>query len=75
MADRHEQGVLDTSVVIDLDKLPETLLPVGSAISSVTLAELAACLHTTNDAVERGARLIRLQLIEARSKRFRSILR
>jgi predicted nucleic acid-binding protein len=65
MAERYDQGVLDTSVVIDLDKLPEALLPVGSAISSITLAELTAGLHTTNDAVERGARLIRLQLVES----------
>ena len=35
-------GLLDTSVVIDHDVIDPTLLPGESAISSVSLAELAA---------------------------------
>jgi predicted nucleic acid-binding protein len=66
MAERHERGVLDTSVVVDLESLAEGALPVQSSIAAVTLAELAAGLHTTKDAVERGARLTRLQLVEAK---------
>ncbi|MEO8182676.1 MAG: type II toxin-antitoxin system VapC family toxin [Deltaproteobacteria bacterium] len=65
MSTRHERGVLDTSVVVDLDLLPEEKLPLQSAIAAVTLAELSAGLHTTSDAVERGARLARLQFVEA----------
>jgi predicted nucleic acid-binding protein len=65
MADRHESGLLDTSVVIDLDKLSEDGLPVNAAIATVTLAELGAGLHTTRDPIERAARLTRLQFVEA----------
>jgi predicted nucleic acid-binding protein len=65
MAERHERGVLDTSVIVDLESLPEAALPVHSSIAAVTLAELAAGLHTTRDAAERGARLLRLQFVEA----------
>lgn len=65
MAERHERGVLDTSIVIDLERLPEGLLPVHSAVAAVTLAELATGLHTTHDPSEQGARLLRLQVVEA----------
>ena len=63
--DRHQVAVLDTSVVIDLDELDERQLPVQAAIAAVTLAELSAGLHTTNDPIERAARLTRLQVIES----------
>jgi toxin FitB len=65
MAERHERGVLDTSVVVDLESLPEALLPVHSAVAAITLAELAVGLHTTHDPSEQGARLLRLQVVEA----------
>lgn len=39
---RPEKGLLDTSVVVDLDLLPAELLPAESCISAVTLAELSA---------------------------------
>lgn len=65
MAERHERGLLDTSVIVDLELLPEASLPVQSSVAAVSLAELAAGLHTARDAVERGARLTRLQFIEA----------
>jgi predicted nucleic acid-binding protein len=66
MAERYGRGVLDTSVIIDLELLPEAALPVESSVAAVTLAELAAGLHTTEDAVERGARLMRLQFVESK---------
>lgn len=67
MADqrRHERGILDTSVVIDLEKLDPTRLPVEVAISALTMAELAAGPHATIDADERGRRQDRLQRAEA----------
>jgi predicted nucleic acid-binding protein len=65
VTDRYEAGLLDTSVLIDLEALPESDLPIHSMISAVTLAELGAGLHTTTDAVERAARLTRIQLVEA----------
>jgi len=52
-------------VVIDLDVVPETALPLETAIAAVTLAELSAGIHTTNDAAERAARAGRLQRAEA----------
>jgi predicted nucleic acid-binding protein len=63
--DRHDSALLDTSVVIDLEVIPERLLPVRSAIAAVTLAELGAGPHTTNDRIERARRLGRLQTVEA----------
>ena len=62
---RHPAGLLDTSVLIDLPALPENSLPVRAAVAAVTLAELGAGLHTTGDPVERAARAVRLQLVEA----------
>ena len=54
-------GLLDTSVVIDLNVVNPALLPDESTISAVTLAELAAGPHATPDAEERARRQDRLQ--------------
>jgi predicted nucleic acid-binding protein len=62
---RHAQGLLDTSVVIDLDRLDPDLLPVEVAVSAVTMAELAAGPHATSDPDERARRQDRLQRTEA----------
>ncbi len=59
------RGILDTSVVIDLDKLDASDLPAQVAISSITLAELAAGPQATTDPDERGRRQDRLQRAEA----------
>ena len=55
------RGLLDTSVIIDHDVIDPTLLPEESAISAVTLAELAAGPHATEDKNERARRQDRLQ--------------
>lgn len=55
------RGLLDTSVVIDHDLIDHDLLPDESAISAVTLAELAAGPHATSDDEERARRQDRLQ--------------
>ena len=55
------QGVLDTSVVIDHDLIDASLLPDESAITAVTLAELAAGPHATENKDERARRQDRLQ--------------
>lgn len=55
------RGVLDTSVLIDHDKIDSGLLPDESAISAVTLAELAAGPHATESKDERARRQDRLQ--------------
>jgi hypothetical protein len=55
------RGLLDTSVVIDHDILDAALLPDESAIAAITLAELAAGPHATQDDEERARRQDRLQ--------------
>ncbi len=55
----------DTSVVIELEQIDPVLLPYELAISAVTLAELAAGPHATDDAAERARRQERLQRTEA----------
>jgi predicted nucleic acid-binding protein len=55
------RGLLDTSVIIDHDVIDPKLLPDESAISAVTLAELAAGPHATDHSGERARRQDRLQ--------------
>ncbi len=55
------KGLLDTSVVLDHDLLDPALLPDEAAISAVTIAELAAGPHATDDPDERARRQDRLQ--------------
>lgn len=66
MADqRRPQGLLDTSVIIDLERLDPADLPIESAVSAITMAELAAGPHATQDPDERARRQDRLQRAEA----------
>ena len=59
-------GLLDTSVLIDWDDPAVAAgLPEESAICTVTLAELAAGPHLTDDHAERARRQARLQQVEA----------
>jgi predicted nucleic acid-binding protein len=62
---RAHRGVIDTSVVIDLEQLEVDQLPLELAVSAITMAELAAGPHATDDANERGRRQDRLQRAEA----------
>ena len=62
---RRERGLLDTSVVIDLGTIAVHRLPLEVAISAITLAELAAGPHATDDPDERARRQDRLQRAEA----------
>jgi predicted nucleic acid-binding protein len=62
---RAERGVIDTSVVIDLEQLEAGQLPIELAVSAITMAELAASPHATSDADERARRQDRLQRAEA----------
>ena len=52
-------------MIIDLERLDPSLLPVESAVSAITMAELAAGPHATHDANERARRQDRLQRAEA----------
>src|ERR1039458_3758325 len=62
---RPQRGIIDTSVVIDLEAIDPTSLPFELAVSSVTMAELAAGPHATDDPDERARRQDRLQRAEA----------
>ncbi|MFC9968829.1 type II toxin-antitoxin system VapC family toxin [Nocardia ignorata] len=59
------RGLVDTNVVILLDELEPSELPDELAISSVTMAELAAGPHYAPDPGERAVRIERLQNAEA----------
>ena len=60
-----EAGILDTSVLIDLPAIAGHLLPAESAITAVTLAELAAGPHAAPDPIQRSIRQELLQWAEA----------
>jgi predicted nucleic acid-binding protein len=62
---RRQRGVVDTSVIIDLNKVDASKLPLEVAVSAITMAELAAGPHATTDPDERARRQDRLQRAEA----------
>lgn len=62
---RHARGLIDTSIVIDMERLDPSSLPVELAVSAITMAELAAGPHATSDPAERARRQDRLQRAEA----------
>lgn len=62
---RRPRGVLDTSVVIDLDRIDVGELPLEVAVTALTMAELAAGPHAATDPAERARRQDRLQRTEA----------
>lgn len=59
-------GLVDTSVVIDWGE-PAVIaaMPPRVAVSTITLAELAAGLHSAPDPIERARRQVRLQQTES----------
>lgn len=62
---RPDRGLVDTSVVIDLETLPPEVLPREVAVSAITMAELAAGPPAARDPAERARRQDRLQRAEA----------
>lgn len=62
---RPPRGILDTSVVIDLDKIEANAMPIEVAVTALTMAELAAGPHAATDVNERARRQDRLQRTEA----------
>jgi len=62
---RRDRGLIDTSVLIGLEQILPDALPAELAIASITLAELAAGPHATDDHAERARRQDRLQRAEA----------
>ena len=59
------RGLLDTSVVIDLGAIDPGQLPERISVSALTMAELAAGPHATDNPAERARRQDRLQRAEA----------
>ncbi len=47
---RHQRGVLDTSVIIDLASIQPTELPAEASITALTVAELTSGPLSTTDA-------------------------
>ena len=62
---RHARGLIDTSLLIELERVNPVDLPTELALSAITLAELAAGPHATTDSDERARRQDRLQRAEA----------
>jgi predicted nucleic acid-binding protein len=62
---RHARGLIDTSVIIDLEQIERDALPLEVAVSAITMAELAAGPHATTVPAERARRQDRLQRAEA----------
>ncbi len=61
----HPHGLVDTSVVVDLERLDPGDLPAAISICAITMAELAAGPHATADRAEAARRQDRLQRAEA----------
>ncbi len=61
---RRPRGLLDTSVVIDLESLSPEELPVELAVSAITMAELATGPQATPDPQERARRIALIQRAE-----------
>ena len=64
---RRLRGLLDTSVVIDIELLSPADLPVELAVSAITMAELATGPQAATDAEERARRIALIQRAEERS--------
>lgn len=62
---RHQRGVLDTSVVIDLASIDANALPAVASITALTLAELTTGPLSSADTSEQARRLARLQWVES----------
>lgn len=61
---KHERGVLDTSVVIDIATINREHLPIAASITALTLAELTTGPLSAQSTAEAAVRLARLQWVE-----------
>jgi predicted nucleic acid-binding protein len=62
---RHPRGIIDTSIVIELERTDPQALPTELAVTAITLAELAAGPQAASEPAERARRQDRLQRAEA----------
>ncbi|WBB75203.1 type II toxin-antitoxin system VapC family toxin [Micromonospora sp. WMMD1128] len=63
--DSVQRGLIDTNIVIHLSRLGAAELPDEMVITAVTLAELSAGPHHTDDPRERARRMSVLQHVES----------
>jgi predicted nucleic acid-binding protein len=62
---RYLRGLGDTYILIYLERLTADQLPAELLTSAISLAELAAGVHSADDTVERARRVMRVQRVEA----------
>ncbi len=60
-----DAGLVDTNILIHWNRLDPELLPRKIAVSAITIAELAAGVHATDDGIERARRMELLQRVES----------
>lgn len=60
VAERPASGVLDTCAYLDLDVLDQSVIPVDSSITAITMAELHKGVAVAKDSATRVARTERL---------------
>ena len=60
-----ETGLVDTNILIHWNRLDMDLLPHQIAVSTITVAELAAGVHAADNAIERAKRVELLQRVES----------
>lgn len=65
MHEARDRGLLDTSVLIDLQGLDPARLPAAGAVAAISLAELSAGTVTATSATQRARRQARVQTVEA----------
>jgi predicted nucleic acid-binding protein len=65
MTARYLRGLSDTNILIYLERLATDQLPAELLTSTVSLAELSAGVHATEDTAERSRRILRVQRVEA----------
>lgn len=58
------KGILDTNIIIHLPNLDPAVLPIHSAITTISIAELSAGVHAAKDSTTRSERLDLLQRTE-----------
>lgn len=59
-SERRPIGLLDTCVLIDIDRIPDASLPAVSQICAITVAELMLGVHMARNPLDRTARITRL---------------
>jgi predicted nucleic acid-binding protein len=62
---RYLRGLGDTNILIYLERLAVDQLPAELLISTISLAELSAGVHSAVDAGKRARRVLRVQRVEA----------